>query len=97
MQKQFARRGYPKEIMTDSGKNYDSRQFAEFCNQKNIHHQKTLLYHYPSNGKARSAMKVIKNLLRKAKKSVLDTYESPLVQRNTQTAGLGVGPAQRFL
>ena len=38
MQKQFARWGYPHELITDSGKNYDSRQLAKSCKKKEICH-----------------------------------------------------------
>ena len=34
MQKQFARWGIPDEIVTDCGKNYDSVEFTQFCEQK---------------------------------------------------------------
>ena len=34
MQKQFAKWGIPDEIVTDSGTNYDSAEFSQFCQRK---------------------------------------------------------------
>ena len=71
MQKQFARWGIPDEIVTDCGKNYDSAQFSQFCQRKEIKHTKSSPYQHQSNGKAESAVKIVKTLLRKAEKTKL--------------------------
>ena len=97
MQKQFARWGIPDEIVTDCGKNYDSVEFSQFCQRKKIKHTKSSPYHDQSNGKAESAVKIVKTLLRKAEKTKLSPYEALLDQHNTPTAGMTTSPAQRFL
>ena len=97
MQKQFARWGIPDEIVTDCGKNYDSVEFSQFCQRKKIKHTKSSPYHHQSNGKAESAVKIVKTLLRKAEKTKLSPYEALLDQHNTPTAGITTSPAQRFL
>ena len=97
MQKQFARWGIPDEIVTDCGKNYDSVEFSQFCQRKKIKHTKSSPYHHQSNGKAESAVKIVKTLLRKAEKTKLSPYEALLDQHNTPTAGMTTSPAQRFL
>ena len=85
MQKQFARWGIPDEIVTNSGTNYDSAEFSQFCQRKKIKHIKSSPHHHESNGKAESAVKIAKSLLRKSKASALNPYEVLLDQRNTPT------------
>ena len=52
--------------------------------------------HYPkSNGKAESAVKTCKNLLKKADLAKIDVYLSLLDHRNTSTEQTGLSPAQR--
>ena len=63
-QKQFARWGIPEEIVTDSGTNYDSAEFSQFCKRQNIKHTKSPPHHHQSNGKSESAVKIVKTLLR---------------------------------
>ena len=97
MQRQFARWGIPDEIVTDCGKNYDSFKFSQFCQRKKIKHTKSSPYHHQSNGKAESAVKIVKTLLRKAEKTKLSSYEALLDQHNTPIAGMTTSPARRFL
>ena len=83
MQKQFARWGIPDEIVTDSGTNYDSAEFSQFCQRKKTKHTKSSPHHHQSNGKAESAVKIVKSLLRKSQTSALNPYEALLSdQRN---------------
>ena len=58
MQKQFALWGIPDEIATDSGTNYDSAEFSQFCQRKKINHTKSSPHYHQSNGKAESAVKI---------------------------------------
>ena len=37
--KQFSRWGLPDEIVTDCGKNFDSKEFSQFCQRKQIRHK----------------------------------------------------------
>ena len=97
MQKQFARWGIPDEIVTDSGTNYDSAEFSQFCQRKKIKHTKSSPHHHQSNGKAESAVKIAKSLLRKSQASALNPYEALLDQRNTPTVGMTTSPSQRLL
>ena len=100
MQKRFVRWGIPDEIVTDCDKNCkncDSAEFSQFCQRKKIKHTKSSPYHHQSNGKAESAVKIVKTLLSKAEKTKLSPYEALLDQHNTPTAGMTTSPAQRFL
>ena len=97
MQKQLARWVIPDEIITDSGTNYDSAEFSQFCQRKNIKHTKPSPHHHQSNGKAESAVKITKSLLRKSQASALNPYEALHDQRNTPTVGMTTSPSQRLL
>ena len=84
-QKQFARWGIPEEIVTDSGTNYDSVEFSQFCKRKNIKHTKSPPHYHQSNGKSESAVKIVKTLLRWTEKTALNPYEALLDRHNTPT------------
>ena len=88
MQKPFSRWGKPDEIVTDSVTNYDSTEFSQFCQRKKIKHTKSSPHYHQSNGKAESAVKIIKSLLQKSQASALNPYEALLDQRNTPTVGM---------
>ena len=49
-----------------------------------------------SNGKAEAAVKVAKNIIRKATKATSDPYLAVLDYRNTPTEGTTTSPAQRL-
>ena len=95
--KKFSRWGLPDEIVTDCGKNFDSKEFSQFCQRKQIKHTKSSPHHHQSNGKAESAVKIIKSILRKTENSALNPYEALLDQHNTLTVDMTTSPAQRFL
>ena len=54
-------------------------------------------HHHQSNGKAESAVKIAKSLLRKSQASALNPYKALLDQRNTPTVGMTTSPSQRLL
>ena len=94
--KQFSRLGLPQEIVTDCGKNFDSKEFSQFCQRKQIKHTKSSPHHHQSNGKAESAVKIAKLILRKTDNSTLNPYGALLDQHNTPTVDMTTSPAQRF-
>jgi len=70
--KQFSQWGLPDEIVTDCGKNFDSKEFSQFCQREQIKHTKSSPHHHQSNGKAESAVKIAKSILRKTENSALN-------------------------
>ncbi|XP_068690803.1 uncharacterized protein [Montipora foliosa] len=60
-------------------------------------HTKSSPHHHQSNGKAESAVKIAKGILRKTENSALNPYEALLDQHNTPTVDMTTSPAQRFL
>ena len=77
--------------------NYDSAEFSQFCQGKKIKHTKSSPHHHQTNGKAESAVKIAKSLLRKSQASALNPCEALLYQRNTPTVGMTTSPSQRLL
>ena len=54
-------------------------------------------YHPKSNGKAESAVKVVKSLFKKSQRDNKDPWLSLLNYRNTPTTGMQTSPAQRLM
>ena len=59
----FASHGYPEVLVSDGGTNYTSREFSEFCEERNIEHKTSSSYHHASNGQAERMIKTVKNTL----------------------------------
>ncbi|XP_019614003.1 PREDICTED: uncharacterized protein K02A2.6-like [Branchiostoma belcheri] len=93
----FSRHGIPMEVVTDNGPQFASEEFKEFAKTWNFRHVTTSPYHSQSNGKAESAVKIAKNLLKKAAADGKDPWISILGWRNTPTQGQDSSPAQRLM
>ena len=90
-----ARYGIPEEIVSDNGPQYISDEFAVFTRGWGIRHTTTSPYLSNSNGKAESAVKTAKKMLKKTCGE--DQYLALLNYRNTPTQGTDSSPVQRFL
>jgi len=97
MRVQFSRHGIPDVLVTDNGPQFASKEFAEFVKQWEFLHVTSSPYHPKSNGKAESAVKVVKGLFKKALKDKKDPWLSLLDYRNTPTAGIHSSPVQRLM
>ena len=73
VEKMCARYGVPKVIVSDNGPQFTAREFRKFITEWNIKHMLSSPYHQQSNGKAESAVKIIKNLMRKCIKEGSNT------------------------
>ncbi len=93
----FARQGIPDVVFSDNGPQYSSRMFKKFSQNWEFTHITSSPGYPQSNGKAESAVKTAKRLMRKAKMSGQDPYLAILDHRNTPTQGLNASPAQRLL
>ena len=76
--------------MSACGSQYTSREF------KNFNHVTTSPYHHQSNGRAESAVKEAKKILKKTTASKSDPFLALLVYRNTPQEGFGTSPVQRL-
>lgn len=93
----FARYGIPCEVISDNGSQFKSNEFNKFSETWDFEHVTTSPYNSQANGKAESAVKSAKNLLRKTSDAQEDQYLALLDFRNTPTQGLGSSPVQRLM
>ena len=94
LKKQFARFGIPNVMISDGGPQLSSYMFKDFTDKWGITHTFSSPGHQQANGKAESAVKIMKNLLKKTLKEGGDPYEALLEQRNTPRQDTGLSPAQ---
>eukprot|EP00731_Ephydatia_muelleri_P009993 Em0005g579a len=93
IKEQFSRYGIPVTVQTDGGPQFIAREFREFAKGWEFQHTMSSPYNSQSNGKAESAVKIAKKLLRRSK----DPFWALLEWHNTPTVGLDSSPSQRFL
>ena len=89
----FACHGIPERLITDNGPQFISQVFKSFCEDYTICHVTSSPYWPRGNGKAESAVKVVKMLLKKSK----DFQLALLFYRNTPQQGHDFSPAQRSM
>ena len=94
---QFARHGIPDVLITDNGTQFSSSEFAKFAEAWKFELKTSSPHHPQSNGKAENAVKICKNLLKKARADNRDPLLAFLDWRNTPTEGLGTSPVQRLM
>ena len=97
LKEQFSRYGMPDRLVTVNGPQYRSEDFRQFSPDWEFFHVSSSPYHHRSNGKVDSAVKVVKSLLKKARKDNRDLWLAMSDQRNTPTESLGTSPAQRLM
>ena len=90
----FARHGIAEIVVSDNGPQFINAQFAAFATAWRFRHVTSSLRYPQSNGKAESAVKICKTLMKKAKKSKSDTYLTLLAYRATPSETLKSSPAQ---
>lgn len=93
---QFARHGQPDRVITDNGPQFGAL-FKRFASSWEFEHVTSSPRHPKSNGKAESAVKIAKNLLRKAMHDRTDPWKAILHWRNTPTENMDSSPAQRLM
>ncbi len=93
---QFARHGQPDRVITDNGPQFGAL-FRRFAFSWEFEHITSSPRHPKSNGKAESAVKIAKNLLRKAMHDRTDPWKAILHWRNTPTEYMDSSPAQRLM
>lgn len=93
----FATHGTPAVLITDNSSNYSSEDFRIFTTAWDINHTMSSPHHHKSNGKAESAVKIIKNIMRKAQTEKKDVWIAILEWLNAPTPGSTSSPAQRLM
>ena len=69
MQGYISEYGLPKTIMSDTGGNFISDKFRQFCKCMNIEQVTLSSYHHHSKGQAESCIKFIKHTMKKCTKT----------------------------
>jgi len=95
MKRQFARHGIPDELITDNGALNSSHEYSRLAREYGFTMVKSSPYYSRGNGKAESAVKIAKNILKKSRKE--DPYPALLAYRNTPQQGYNYSPAQRLM
>ena len=91
----FARHGIA-DIVSDCGTQFTSEEFDRFSKEWEFKHITSSPKHSQSNGKAESAVKIAKRLIKKEKSDRRDVYMSLLEWRNTPDID-GFSPAQKLM
>ena len=90
----FARHGIA-DMVTDNGPQYTSEDFARFKREWGFEHSTSSPLYSQSNGKAESAVKIAKNIIKKALRDGSDVHMALLEWRNTPDLN-GTSPAQKL-
>ena len=88
--------GTVDKIITDNGPQFISRDYKDFTNTWQIQHITSSPHHSQANGKAESAVKIAKKLLKKVKHTGQDMHIAILEWRNTPN-NTGSSPVQRLM
>ena len=91
----FARHGIA-DMVTDNGPQYSSAHFGKFAREWEFQHTTSSPLHSQSNGKAESAVKIAKNLVKKSKRGNKDLQMSLFEWRNTPDSN-GLSPVQKLM
>ena len=93
---QFARFGIPETVLTDNGPQFRATPYATFANKWEFNHITSSPYHSQANGKAESAVKIAKRLIKKAKRDNQDIQLTILNWRNTPSEDNNLSPVQKL-
>ena len=88
LKEQFSRNGIPDTLVSDNGPQFTSREFTDFSREWKFKHLTSSPYHARSNGKAESAVKIVKNIFKKAISNDKYPWLALLDYRNTPTEGV---------
>ena len=95
MKKNFARHGIPSECISDNGQQFVCYEYKSFAKEYGFISVTSSPYYSQGNGKAESAVKVAKNILKKSGQE--DPYLALLAYRNTPQQGYTYSPAERLM
>ena len=91
MKRNSARYRIPEECITNNGPQFVSHEYSRLACEYGFTSTKS--YHSQGNGKAESAVKIVKNILKKSRNE--DPYLALLAYRNTPQHGYNYSPAKR--
>ena len=94
LKKHCARYGIPRIIVSNGGPQFTSKEFNSFVEDWGMTHVTSSPMHQRANGKAESAVKIMKSLLVKTHKERGYPYEAMSEQRNTPRQDTGLSRAE---
>ncbi|XP_062616020.1 uncharacterized protein K02A2.6-like [Saccostrea cucullata] len=97
LKEHFSRHGIPNTVISDNGPQFTNDAFRNFADEWDFEHATSSPYHSQSNGKAESAVKIAKGIIKKSMKEKEDLWRAILDWRNTPTQDMGCSPAQRLM
>ena len=91
----FARQGTPDKLISDNARQFVCREFKEFSSRWEFEHETISPTYSQSNGQVENAVKTVKRLMKKAKRSGKDPQMALLEFCNTSLDGTdGFSPAE---
>lgn len=90
----FSRYGIPDTVICDSGSQLLSQEFKNFAKAWKFQIKSSSPYNHRSNGKAESAVKIAKNIIKKVREEKGDLQLALLEWRNIPMQHLDASPAQ---
>ncbi|XP_052785334.1 uncharacterized protein K02A2.6-like [Mya arenaria] len=97
LKQHFARHGIPNQLVSDNAQTFKSEKFKQFTLQWDFEHVTSSARYPQSNGKAESAVKRAKSLIKKCKHSHTDPMLALLNLRNTPLQSTGYSPAEQSM
>ena len=95
LKRNFSRHGIPNTWISDNGPQFDCHEFSRFGHNYGFAMVKFSPYHSRGNGKAESAVKIAKNIIKKSREEA--SYIASPAYRNTPQQGHVYSPAQRLM
>ena len=86
----FGRYGIPETVISDNGAQFCSHEYTVFAKDWDFTHVTSSPYHSQSNGKAESAVKIAKSLLKKARKDDADIYQAISIGETPQQNAVNI-------
>lgn len=93
----FSAHGIPDIMDTDRGTQLDCKVFKKFSEEWEFSHCTSSPYYHQANGKAESAVKIAKKIVKRTRQDGTDLQLAILEWRNTPSQGMQSSPAQRLL
>ena len=90
----FARHGIPETVVSDNGTQFVNAEFKSFAVTWKFSHITSSPRYPQSNGKSESAVKICKNVMKKAKLAKADTYLALMDYRATPLEAMKASSAQ---
>jgi transposase InsO family protein len=83
LKRHFGTHGIPLKIMSDNGPPFNSHEFSNFVHEYEMEHVTSSPEFPQSNGKAESAVKIAKHLIRKTNKGHRDAVDFTHLEKHS--------------